>query len=218
MFSNVKRIKWYTTSCGEPYTRFPSINETFPGNWSRLLKAHTHLRVLFVFITEVRWYAHHERLLWQAVITPWVWFPGIQQESLFFLWHLSKVKRACLLWVCHVFPEICQPATTLSHPSERPAASHRTALLVCSSSHPEPGWMTFRRPPPLRPASVVQQPVSPKWSFVCLARLCWTETRWISQTPVSYSWYRPTDSGQRWAPPPFFCTNICMVGPYGRKM
>lgn len=111
-------------------------------------------------------------------------------------------------------PVSCERATSLlrslnpplcfSRPSELPTASHRTALLVGSSSCPEPGWMTYRRPPPLRPASAAQLPASPKWSCACLAKLCWTETRWISQTPVSYSWYRPTDSGQRWAPPLFF--------------
>lgn len=143
--------------------RFNTINEIFPGMWSRLLKAHT---------PSCPFCLHYRG---EMICSPWgtalagsnntlglVWFPGIQQESLFFLWHLYKVKRACLLWACHIFTEIPQPTATLFHPSELPTASHPTALLVGSSSRPKPGWMTFRRPPPLRPASAVQQLASPK--------------------------------------------------------
>lgn len=98
-------------------------------------------------------------------------------------------------------------------PSELPAASLLTVSPVGSSSWPKWRWMTLRRPLPLRPASVVLQPASPKWSCVRLARLYLTETHWTSLTPVSYSWSRPMGSGQRWASAPFIFWSLTV--PFG---
>lgn len=197
---NDKKCMFYFFGCFGRFflpwgTIFDPFEVAFPGIWSRPLNAHTTIFMSCLSSLQ-RWDdAPREGLALtdnniSVGLFPW----GLTGISFLFLTlvpsqkSLSAASVQLLHWDISADHCVCHPSSRKSH------CSTGWQLLF-----PEPGWMTFRRPPPLRLASVVQPPVSPKWSCVCLAKLCWIETHWTSLTPVSPSWYRPMDSGQRWA-------------------
>ena len=171
-----------------------SFQESVKKNKKKTTLANLH--VLSPVITEVRWCPCSDR----HVITALVRFFSF----LFFFFFASPgtqlgISLLSLCDICIKSKEAvsCERATSSLRSLQATTAPSRPWELIPTALHtaplhwlaaplwPEPGWMTFRRPPPRLPASAVQLPASPKWSCVCLAKPCWTETRWISQTPVS---------------------------------